>query len=417
MAVGLLETTAPRVRDASAKPLHVAHLIEALGPGGAERLLYTNLKHFDPARVRSTVLTLYSHATHWREPIRGLGVEVVNLDCRGTRDLPGAVARLRAWLRRERPDLLHTHLWGANVVGRVAGRLSGVPVVSSVHNPDYEPEAANDGSEVSPLKRRAIRGVDRWTARRCCDRLIAVSEYVRQSTLRHLGLPPGTVELLYNPFDADEFGAPRGRARGEVLRELGLPADALMLLNVARVSPQKGQLYAVRALAAVREKFPQARLVLAGALTDEEWVARLEGEVRALGLEGFVHVLGPRRDVPDLLRACDLFVFPSLHEGLGIALIEAMAAGCACVATETGPLPEVVRHGVDGWLTAPGDADGLAGAVCALLADPARRGALGRAAQKSAQARFEPQAAADKLAAIYHSVVRARRGGAAGEGD
>ncbi|HLE62198.1 MAG TPA: glycosyltransferase, partial [Pyrinomonadaceae bacterium] len=129
--------------------LRVTHLIEGLGPGGAERLLYTNLKHLDPARVESTVLTLFSHGDHWKEPLRALGVRVESLQCSGIRELPRGIARLRTWLRREQPDLLHTHLWGANVVGRIAGRLSGVPVISSVHNPDYEPEAWSDGSKAN----------------------------------------------------------------------------------------------------------------------------------------------------------------------------------------------------------------------------------------------------------------------------
>ena len=79
--------------------IHVAHIIETLGPGGAERLLYTNLKYFDPDRIRSTVITVYSHGTHFRERITELGVPVVSLDCRSTRDIPKGVSRLRAWTR------------------------------------------------------------------------------------------------------------------------------------------------------------------------------------------------------------------------------------------------------------------------------------------------------------------------------
>jgi glycosyltransferase involved in cell wall biosynthesis len=414
-----MSTTASRVdeharrraaeADAPApRPLRVAHLIEALGPGGAERLLYTNLKYLDPGRVSSTVVTLFPHADHWKEPIRRLGVEVVSLGCRGVRDLPAAVARLRAWLRRSRPDLLHTHLWAANVVGRVAGRLSGVPVISSVHNPDYEPEAWADGSAVSLRKRWAVREIDRWTARLGCERMVAVSEYVRQSTHSRLGFPLDRVDLLYNPIDAEAFAPRAGRGRAEVLGELGLPADSLVLLNVARLSPQKGLLYAVRALPAVRAQHPRAHLVSAGALTDPQWHARLKAEVRELGIEQYVHILGPRRDIPDLLRACDLFVFPSLHEGLGIALVEAMAAGCACVATRTGPIPEVVRDRVDGWLVPPGDAAALAEAASALLADPARRASLAAAAAESALTRFQPRPAADRLAEIYEAVCAPR---------
>jgi glycosyltransferase involved in cell wall biosynthesis len=394
--------------SAKVRPLHVAHVIEALGPGGAERLLYTNLKHFDPSRVRSSVVTLYSRATHWREPIRELGVEVFSLDCEGPRDFPRGVARLRSWLGRGRPDLLHTHLWGANVIGRAAGFLAGVPVVSSVHNPDYEPEAWNDGSQVSLRKRKVIKAIDRWTARLACDRMVAVSDYVRRSTHERLGYPLGRTELLYNPIDAELFSAPAGRAREEVLAELGLAADGEVLLNVARTAPQKGLLYAIRAMPEILARHPRARLLSVGATTDPQWLERLKAEIDALGLADRVHILGARRDVPELLRACDVFVFPSLYEGLGIALIEAMAAGCACVTTDTGPLPEVVRDGVDGLLVPPADHGALARAVASLLSDPARRAALGRAATASALERFQPQQAADRLAEIYESVAGRR---------
>lgn len=386
-------------------PIRVVHLIEALGPGGAERLLYTNLKHLDPKRFRSTVLTLFSHATHWAEPIRRLGVRVESLNCRGLRDLLTGTLRLRVWLRRERPDLLHTHLWAASVVGRTAGQLTGIPVISSIHNPEHEPEAWDDGSAVSLRKRRVIRALDRWTAHFGCERIVAVSEYVRQSTHRQLRFPLERTELLYNPIDVEEFQSSPASGRSELLRELGLPAESIILLNVARVSPQKGLLYAIRALPLIRQRYPTAHLLSVGATTDPQWLARLKDEVVSLGLTQHVHILGTRRDIPDLLRSCDLFIFPSLYEGLGIALIEAMAAGCACIATETGPLTEVVRHGVNGWLIPPRDAEKIAEAVTALLADPERREALGLAASRTALARFQPQAAADKLAQIYESVL------------
>ncbi|HLL73741.1 MAG TPA: glycosyltransferase [Pyrinomonadaceae bacterium] len=409
MAVGLLETSAPRVRAGSGRALHVVHLIEALGPGGAERLLYTNLKHFDPARVRSTVFTVYPRSDHWGGAIRELGVEVIGLGCRGPRDLPRAGLRLRSWLRSERPHLLHTHLWGANVVGRFAGRLSGVPVVSSMHGLDYEPETWNDGSGVSLRKRRLIRLVDRWMARFCSARIVAVSDSVRRSAHRHLRYPLGRMDLLYNPVDVDEFRPPAGGEREEVLGELGLPADSLLLLNVGHVIPAKGLLYAIRALPSVLKGHPAAHLVSVGALNSPEWLALLRGEAESLGVAGHVHILGPRRDVPRLLRACDLFVFPSLHEGLGIALIEAMASGRACVAAESGPLPEVVEHGKSGWLVSPRDAEGLAEAISMLLSDPSLRASLGRAARETTLDRFQPRRAADRLVEIYESVAGAGR--------
>ena len=389
--------------------IHVVHLIETLGPGGAERLLYTNLKHFDPERVRSTVITVYPHHTHWVAPIIELGVPVVSLDCRSTRDIPKGIGRLRTWLRANRPDLVHSHLWAANVIGRIAGRLAGVPVVSSVHNPDHEPQAWSDGADVSLIKRHAAKTMDRWSANLGSTRMVAVSDYVRKSAVRDLHFPLDSIDLVYNPFDVDLMKAPVGKDRTELLHEVGLPVESQILLNVARVSPQKGLLYAVRALPEILRQYPKVHLLSVGATTDPRWTAELKREAEALGVANRFHLLGARINVVDFLRACDIFVFPSLYEGLGIALIEAMAAGCVCVATNTGPIPEVVQDGKDGVLVPPADAEALARAVCDLLGDPARRSELGAAAKQTAFSKFQPKEQADQLTRVYESVLAAKR--------
>lgn len=386
--------------------LHVVHLIEALGPGGAERLLYTNLKNFDPERIRSTVITVYPHATHWLEPIKALGVPVVPLNCRNTRDIPNGIRTLRRWLLANKPDVIHSHLWAANIIGRIAGRLTGTPVISSVHNPDHEAQAWADGADVSLVKRRVVRALDRWTAHAGNDRLIAVSNYVKQSANRHLGVPLDSIELVYNPIDTDALQAPSATSRAELLRACGLPPDSFILLNVARVSPQKGLLYALRALPSIRQRFPSAHLLSVGATTDPAWLEQLEREAASLGVKDHFHLLGARRDVIDFLRACDVFIFPSLYEGLGIALIEAMAAGCACVASAAGPIPEVVRDGEDGILVPPARPEAIAAAVCQLLDDEALRRRLGTAARNAALSRFQPQKSAAALTRIYESVMK-----------
>jgi len=384
--------------------IHVAHVIETLGPGGAERLLYTNLKHFDPQRVRSTVITVYPHNTHWVEPVKELGVPVVSLDCRSTRDIPKGVSRLRAWLRANQPDLVHSHLWAANVISRIAGRMTGVPVVSSVHNPDHEPQAWSDGADVSLITRHAVKALDRWTAKFGSSRMVAVSDYVRKSAGRDLHFPLQSIDLVYNPFDVDLMKAPV-KDRGELLGELGLPVESQILLNVARVSPQKGLLYAVRALPAILKQYPQVHLLSVGATSDPRWTAELKREAESLGVADHFHMLGAQANVVDFLRACDIFVFPSLYEGLGIALIEAMAAGCVCVATNTGPIPEVVQDGKDGVLVPSADAEALARAICDLLGDPSRRSQLGTAAKQTAFSKFQPKEQAERLTRVYESVL------------
>jgi glycosyltransferase involved in cell wall biosynthesis len=390
--------------------LHVVHVIEDLGPGGAERLLYTNLKNLDSQRIRSTVVTVYPRATHWSQAIRDLGVPVISLECQTPRNLLSGIRRFRSWLAKEQPDLIHSHLWAANVIARVAGRLAGIPVISSIHNPDHEPEAWNDGADVSLGKRLAAKTIDRWTSRFGNQKLIAVSDYVRRSAHKSLKFPLGDIELLYNPIDVDQFSGAMSRERAELLRECGLPKDTLLLVSVGRVSPQKGLLYALRALPAILESYPAAHLVSVGATTDRECVARLTNEAKHLGVAGHFHLIGARRDVIEFLRAADVFLFPSLYEGLGIALIEAMAAGCACVASDAGPIPEIISDGQTGILVPSGNSDALAEAVTRLLASSELRSELGTAARQTALQRFQPQPAADYLTEIYERVARARIG-------
>ena len=383
----------------------MAHVIETLGPGGAERLLYTNLKHLDPQRIGSTVITVYSHAPYWLEPIKELGVNVVNLDCRGPRDILKGINRLRDWLRANRPDLIHSHLWAANIIGRLAGRLTGIPVVSSVHNPDHEPQAWADGADVSLMKRYAAKAMDRWTANLGSEKLIAVSEYVRQSAARDLHFSLDSIELVYNPFDVDLIKVPGGKSRAELLREWNLSPDSQILLNVARVSPQKGLLYVLRALPEIVREHKHVHLISVGSTSDSRWTAQLKDEAESLGVANRFHMIGAQPNVVDFLRACDIFVFPSLYEGLGIALIEAMAVGCVCVASDTGPIPEVVQHGKDGILVPPGRPGDLARAINELLSNPARRAELSAAAKESAFRKFQPEESARRLMCIYESVL------------
>jgi glycosyltransferase involved in cell wall biosynthesis len=381
---------------------NVVHVIETLGSGGAERLLYTNLRHL---QVQSTVVTVHDDGAHWKGPIEELGVRVVSLGCRGKLDLVPAVRRLRHLLDEAHADLVHTHLWKANVVGRLAGRLAGVPVISSIHNPDYEPEVWRDGHQGNPAKRHFFREIDRGTARIGCRRMIAVSEYVRQSAHRHLGFPIERIDLVYNPIAVEEFIAAPARSRNEFLAECGLPKQATILLHVGRVSPQKGLHLAIRSLPRILAERPDTHLLSAGATDDANWLRKLQDESEALGISRNVHFLGARRDVASLLHACDVFVFPSIFEGMGMALAEAMASGCACVASTAGAIPELIHHGVDGWLVPTGDVEALASMVLAVLADPALRVTAGRAAAASATGRFDPSDAARRLERVYEQVL------------
>lgn len=386
------------------------HLIEGLGSGGAERALYNVLKHLDPARVRSTVVSVNDQLDFWTEPIRALGIEVLTLRCRNHRDIPAGIARFRRLLRERRPDLVHTQLFPANIIGRVAAKLAGVPAITTVQIVEYAPEAWSTPS--LRVKRLVARAVDRWTAHLHCAAVIAISETVKRSASEDLHVAAAKIDLIPNGVDfADLDDFPRGRPLRD---ELGLGAHDFVLLNVARTVPEKGMQYAIPALRQILERHPNAHLVCAGANTNRAWLSFLQNEAQAHGVAGHVHFLGERQDIPHLLRECDLFLFPSTVEGQGVALLEAMALGCACVTSDIDVLAEIVTEDVDGWLVPVKNADALAERVSALLADPEARARAGRTAAENVRRRFSAAIAAEKLTAVYQRVAGASSGDARG---
>src|SRR5262249_24656144 len=269
--------------------------------------------------------------------------------------LRGLTGRLKAF----GPGLVHTHLYYANVLGRVAARLAGSPpVVTTLHNPDYTFEA----TERTLCRARKL--LDRWTGARNAA-VVAVSGAVAEDFRRHMGWTG--IRVIPNGVDLEAFapgGGDDGAARGE------WPGPGLRLLSVGRLHPQKGHGVLLDAMGRTAARGASLSLVIAG-----EGTLRpvLEEGIRRLGLDGSVRLAGRRGDVRELLRAADVFVFPSLYEAVGIALLEAMASGLPVVASRTGGIPEVVEDGASGRLVPPGDAEALAEALAALARDPDER--------------------------------------------
>lgn len=379
-------------------------MIEGLGSGGAERLLHTNLRYLDPAAVESEVVTVFSAGDYWRGRIEELGVGVRSLDCGGYRGIPAGVFRLRKLIKKTRPDVIHTHLWAANVIGRIAGRLAGVPVISSIHNPEYEPEALATTSPAAKRKIEIARLTDRWTARFGCRRMIAVSEYVKECTVLRLGFPEDRIDVLYNPIETSD--AKEAASRAEILKSFGLAEDAVLLLTVARLSPQKGFVHAVRAMPEILRAEPRGRLVSVGAHGDGAYKEFVKNEIASLSVADSVVLAGERKDIDGIIAACDVFLFPSLFEGLGIALAEAMAAGRACVSSRIRPLDEFVNDGENGLLIEAADPEEIAKAVISLMGDDEKRRSMGASAASTANRMFQPEPAAARLTEIYRLVPR-----------
>lgn len=273
-----------------------------------------------------------------------------------------ALLRLRAYFKERRIDLVHTHSSKAGVLGRLAARLAGVPVVvHTIHGWSFNPTQ-------SPARRRFYTFLERLLAP-LTDRLIAVSSRDVDKGLAHGIGRRGQYVVLHSGIDIERFARP-ARDRDAVRRELKAGPATILVGTITCLKPQKAPLDFVRAAAAAHREHPDLRFFIAG---DGALAGELRREIRRLQVEDVVLPLGWRRDVVDLLHAMDVFLLTSLFEGLPRVVLQAMAAGVPVVATDVDGTPEVVQHGRSGLLVPPGRPDLAAQRLLELAADPALR--------------------------------------------
>ncbi len=294
-------------------------------------------------------------------------------------------------IRRERFAVVHTHCSKAGLIARVAARAAGAPVV--VHT--FHIFAAHDG--LSRRRRLAYLLLDR-SVRSFAHRYVAVAPRVAHEAVQQRIAPPGAVCVVPSAVELDAIpSAPDQSARGD----LGVPDDAPLVGTVGRIVAQKGPLDFVRMCARVQAARPDARFVMVGDATLES--AGLEAETRAEADRLGVPVIftGFRTDAPRLASCFDVYVVPSLYEGLGRGVTEAMASGRPVVATAVNGVPDLVEPGATGLLAEPGCPQSLAEAVLWLLDHPAEAEAMGRCGQERVRSHFTSEVMCDALDELY----------------
>lgn len=367
--------------------IRILYVISTLPVGGVEQHILTVVRGLNADRFEPFVVCLGEEGAIGRE-IRHAGIEITAFGrMQHKRWDPGIVRQLVRLMRERQIDIVHTHVYNPGVYGRIAARWAGVPgVITTTHGVYYRRK----------WKRRFInRALAHYT-----DRQIAVSEAVKQDLIRYDWVRPESIEVMPTGIDLPPFQLEVDSA--DVRRELGLPGDSYVFGTVGRLEPPKGHVHLIRAFERVVNVNAHARLVLVG---DGSLAKTLHEEAARLGLAGRVVFTGSRRDVPYLLRAMDLFVFPSLWEGQGLALVEAMASGLPVVASRVGGVSEVVSDGRTGRLVPPGSPEALAEAMLAVMANPARARAMGAAGRARTETVFGAAPMIARLEALYLKVA------------
>lgn len=374
------------------KKLGVLQIIDRLGPGGAESLLYTLASGLDRERFELHVCGLRDGSMYvLASRIEAVGVPVMQLNQRNAYDIPTLMTLVR-YIRKHNIGVIHTHLLAADIMGRMAGFLTRTPVVSTVHS-------SRDDFDHEPARRRLM---ERWTGRLLCRRLIVVSESIRKEIAEWYGVPQKRIVAIANGVDTGRF-RPRpeldkAALKRDLLGDACEDGNCPLVLTVARLVPPKGLSHLLDAAKQVCAARPDVRFAIAGIGPLQE---ELQREAETLGLGGKLVFGGERNDVPELLASCDLFVLSSVSEGLPIALLEAMSAGCSVVATDVGGVGAVVQDGVTGLVVPPGDPGALVEAILASLNDPEAAKKRGAEAQQWVTSHYGMSAWARKLERLY----------------
>ena len=385
---------APAARPAG-EPRRVLHLLSTLQRGGTEMALLRLLPRMDPAAWTFRVAWLHGPGDLAAEFEQVCGAPPQPFGLRFKADL-AVLPRLVGWMRRERIDLIQTHMDLADYYGAAAARLLGVRLVSIRQN-------ADEFRTRRTWKRPPFLLLEHLSYA-AADAVIAVSDGLVEFLARAEGLPRHKTVVI--PNGVDPTIAMRAPHREAARRSLQLPAAIPLIGAVGRLAEQKGHRDLLRALPDIRAEFPAAQVVIAGEGPERQ---HLEAEVLRLGVGDAVRFLGHRGDVAALLAAIDLFAFPSLWEGMPMALLEAMAMAKPLVAARGVGVDDLVTDGVHGLLVAPRDPAGLAAAARRLLRDPQAAAGLGEAARRRVLDRYTLGRIAADVDRLYRRVLREGR--------
>jgi len=364
-------------------------LISSAGHYGAENMLLNlakSLERLGCTSVLGVFENLHRPNTEIAEHARQVGLQTVAIRCQGRADRE-AVRAIRSHIETQRIDLVHTHGYKADIYGYAAARTLPTPLIATCHN--------WTGASVSL---RLYAPLDRWALRRF-HRTVAVSEGVA-AALRRGGVAPDKITTIRNGVDVAVFSA----ARPTLAAEIG-KGNRLVVGMVSRLVRSKGADYFLRAARDVLCCSPETLFVLVG-----EGPARKELERLALelGIENKVIFTGQHADMPGVYASLDVFVLPSLNEGMPLTVLEAQAANRAVIASRVGAIPQLIQHRETGLLVEPGDVAGLRNTILELLADASLRAGLAARGQERVREHYSAEGMASRYLSLYQDLLEGR---------
>lgn len=356
--------------------------------------IFPNLaKWHDKNRYRVLFASLNEFAPWLYEYMESQGVECFSCDAKSRKDYISSIFKLSAYLKKEKVDILHVHLFDPSIVGLLAGVIAGTKYrVMTRHYSDYHTRINKN-----------------WHVRldKMCNRLshkiIGVSEHTSDHIAEVENTPREKVITIYNGIDFDRVKPSDDDFRTRIRREFDAE-NKFLILTTGRLHPEKGYPYLFKAVAKLREKVkkPFVWIIAGKGIFENEF----RQQVTDLGCNDVIKFIGFRKDIPDLMSAADVFVLPSVAEAFGVVFAEAIYLGTPIVATKIGGIPEIVTDGVDGILIPPADSEALANTLADLLNQPEKLKSLANKGREKVIGKFEFEDMTRNYEAVYEDLIR-----------
>lgn len=363
--------------------MKIIHVTTHFNTGGISKYIFALS---GALKARGVEVIVVSSGGDMETALTGIGVVHRKIDIKTKFEFgPKAIIsgfRLADIVRKEGVDLIHAHSRVSQVAAALASSMTGVPYVTTCHG--Y-------------FIKRSRGIIDTWGTR-----VVAISDAVKRHLVDDLDVDESRVELIYSGIDIKKFSRNIGADDVSAVKNLMGLGKSPVVGTIGRLSSVKGQRYLIEAMRDIISVAPEARCLIVGNGPEE---ASLKALVGSLGLKGSVIFVESCDDTHKYLSAMDIFVFPSLKEGLGIALLEAMASGLACIASRTGGIEDIIADGNNGILVDAGDKSAIADSAVKLLNDESLRDKLGKAARITAGSRFDINSMADNMKKFYEGTI------------
>lgn len=367
----------------------VVHIISGLWVGGAEKALVKLLHHWNTDVFRHAVIAFAEGEL--KQDFLKLGIDPIILKQKRWYDLK-FLSRLLMIIKGLKPDIVHCRNTPHVVIyGGIAAKIIGLPFVVSIHgHPDFL-----DGNS---FVKKLWYMVQKWS-----DKIITVSNSIKDVLIREGRVRPDKITVIHNGIGSIDIQCDPPIMKQKIRQELGIDNSDQIIGCVGTLRSVKGHKYLIQAMPLILEKFPHSYLVLVGngPLRDE-----LEELAEKIGVKKKIIFLGYRTDILELMHVFDVFVLPSLSEGLSNVLLEAMITSKPVIATNVGGNPEVIEDGKTGLLVPPKDPQKIAEAVLSLLSDEDKRIRMGEAGLRRVKEKFSISKTVQEYKKVYHEVLR-----------